>query len=42
MHDCKVVDTLQLARQHHPGQRNSLDALCKRYEIDNAKRDKHD
>lgn len=38
---CQVVDTLPLARQLHPGQRNSLDALCKRYDIDNSKRDKH-
>jgi len=38
---CQVLDTLPLARQLHPGQRNSLDALCKRYEIDNSKRDKH-
>lgn len=38
---CKVVDTLLLARRMHPGQRNSLDALCKRYEIDNSHRDLH-
>lgn len=38
---CRVVDTLQLARRLHPGQRNSLDALCKRYEIDNSHRDLH-
>jgi DNA polymerase-3 subunit epsilon len=38
---CRVIDTLQLARQKHPGQRNSLDALCKRYFIDNTKRDLH-
>lgn len=38
---CKVIDTLPLARQMHPGQRNSLDALCKRYEIDNSHRDLH-
>lgn len=38
---CQVLDTLPLARQLHPGQRNSLDALCKRYGIDNSKRDKH-
>lgn len=36
-----VLDTLALARQMHPGQRNSLDALCKRYEIDNTQREKH-
>jgi len=38
---CKILDTLQLARQMHPGQRNSLDALCKRYDIDNSQREKH-
>lgn len=38
---CSVVDTLVLARTMHPGQRNSLDALCKRYSIDNAQRDLH-
>jgi DNA polymerase-3 subunit epsilon len=38
---CAVIDTLALARQQHPGQRNSLDALCKRYEIDNSERDLH-
>jgi DNA polymerase-3 subunit epsilon len=38
---CQALDTLPLARQLHPGQRNSLDALCKRYDIDNSKRDKH-
>lgn len=38
---CQVLDTLPLARQLHPGQRNSLDALCKRYDVDNSKRDKH-
>lgn len=38
---CTVLDTLTLARQIHPGQRNSLDALCKRYGIDNSQRDKH-
>lgn len=38
---CKVLDTLHLARQAHPGQRNSLDALCKRYEIDNSQRELH-
>ncbi len=38
---CQVMDTLQLARQMHPGQRNSLDALCKRYDIDNSQREKH-
>ena len=38
---CQILDTLPLARQLHPGQRNILDALCKRYEIDNSKRNKH-
>lgn len=38
---CKVSDTLLLARQRHPGQRNSLDALCKRYNIDNSQRSLH-
>ncbi|STX28976.1 DNA polymerase III subunit epsilon [Legionella beliardensis] len=38
---CKVLDTLLLAREKHPGQRNSLDALCKRYEIDNSNRELH-
>ena len=36
-----VLDTLMLARELHPGQRNSLDALCKRYEVDASKRDVH-
>jgi DNA polymerase III subunit epsilon len=38
---CTVLDTLPLARQMHPGQRNSLDALCKRYSVDNSHRDYH-
>ena len=33
-----VLDTLELARDLHPGQRNSLDALCKRYDVDNSSR----
>ncbi len=37
----QVVDTLEIARDLHPGQRNSLDALCKRYEIDNSQRTLH-
>lgn len=37
----RVVDTLYLARQKHPAGPNSLDALCRRYGIDNAKRTKH-
>lgn len=39
--ECTVLDTLALARQKHPGQKNSLDALCKRYGIDNSHRDLH-
>ena len=38
---CEVTDTLKQARKLHPGQRNSLDALCKRYEIDNSHRELH-
>ena len=38
---CAVVDTLAMARELHPGQRNSLDALCKRYEVDASKRNVH-
>ena len=38
---CRVLDTLELARQMHPGQRNSLDALCKRYGVDNSRRELH-
>lgn len=37
----KITDTLVMARRKHPGQRNSLDALCKRYEVDNSGRDLH-
>ena len=37
----EVFDTLTYARKKHPGQRNSLDALCKRYGIDNSHRDLH-
>ncbi|MGI9425489.1 MAG: DNA polymerase III subunit epsilon [Hyphomicrobiaceae bacterium] len=37
----RVVDTLMLARKKHPAGPNSLDGLCKRYGIDNSKRDKH-
>lgn len=37
----RIVDTLAEARRLHPGQRNSLDALCKRYEIDNSQRELH-
>lgn len=38
---CSILDTLKMARQMHPGQRNSLDALCKRYDIDNGQRVLH-
>ncbi|CAM3585674.1 MULTISPECIES: DNA polymerase III subunit epsilon [Halomonas] len=38
---CGVLDTLTMARKMHPGQRNSLDALCKRYDIDNGHRVLH-
>ncbi|MEX2122710.1 MAG: DNA polymerase III subunit epsilon [Woeseia sp.] len=37
----RVLDTLTLAREIHPGQRNSLDALCKRYAVDSSKREVH-
>ena len=36
-----VVDTLEIARQKYPGSQNSLDALCKRFNIDNSRREKH-
>jgi DNA polymerase-3 subunit epsilon len=38
---CRIFDTLPFARELHPGQRNSLDALCRRYEVDNAHRELH-
>jgi DNA polymerase III subunit epsilon len=38
---CQIFDTLALARQRHPGQKNSLDALCKRYGVDNSQRELH-
>ncbi len=38
---CTILDTLQLARDLHPGLRNSLDALCERYSVDNSMRDVH-
>ncbi len=40
-HVSGVLDTLRLARRMHPGQRNSLDALCKRYAVDNRERELH-
>ena len=36
-----VIDTLEIAREKYPGSQNSLDALCKRYNVDNSRRDKH-
>ena len=36
-----MIDTLEIARQKYPGAQNSLDALCKRLNIDNSKREKH-
>lgn len=38
---CQITDTLQMARKMHPGQKNNLDALCKRYQVDNSTRDLH-
>jgi len=38
---CGIVDTLVMARQRHPGQKNNLDALCQRYGVDNSQRDLH-
>lgn len=38
---CQITDSLTLARRRHPGQRNSLDALCRRYDIDNSQRTLH-
>lgn len=38
---CTIVDTLALAKARHPGQRNTLDALCKRYDVDNSHRELH-
>ncbi|ABX78880.1 DNA polymerase III subunit epsilon [Coxiella burnetii] len=40
-HYCQVLDTLTIARQKHPGQHNNLDALCRRYHVDNSNRDYH-
>ena len=39
--ETNVIDTLEIARQKYPGSQNSLDALCKRYNINNSKREKH-
>ena len=38
---CQVLDTLKMARDLHPGQKNNLDALCRRYDVDNTKRTLH-
>jgi len=38
---CRVEDTLEMARDIHPGKKNSLDALCERYAVDNSKRTLH-
>jgi DNA polymerase III subunit epsilon len=38
---CAIVDTLSIARHRHPGQKNSLDALCRRYGVDNSQRELH-
>ncbi|PLY12189.1 MAG: DNA polymerase III subunit epsilon [Sedimenticola sp.] len=39
--ECVIIDTLVMAKKLHPGQRNSLDALCKRYTINNSHRELH-
>ncbi|MBS0357664.1 MAG: DNA polymerase III subunit epsilon [Proteobacteria bacterium] len=39
--DCRILDTLALARKLHPGKKNNLDALCKRYKVDNSSRNYH-
>ena len=38
---CKVTDSLALARHKYPGQKNSLDALCRRFDVDNSARERH-
>ncbi len=38
---CTITDSLVMARKKHPGQKNNLDALCKRYEVNNSKRELH-
>ena len=40
-HYCKIIDSLSMARKKHPGQKNNLDALCRRYGIDNSERTFH-
>jgi len=39
--NCEVLDSLVMARHKHPGQKNNLDALCRRYEVDNSQRELH-
>ncbi|MEL6200388.1 MAG: exonuclease domain-containing protein, partial [Pseudomonadota bacterium] len=38
---CAITDSLKMARELHPGQRASLDALCRRYQVDNSSRELH-
>lgn len=38
---CTILDSLTLAKQKHPGQKNNLDALCRRYDVDNSQRELH-
>ena len=38
---CTILDTLKLARDKHPGQKNNLNALCRRYDVDNSNRELH-
>lgn len=38
---CTILDSLSLAKQKHPGQKNNLDALCRRYDVDNSQRELH-
>ena len=38
---CTITDTLVMARERHPGQKNSLNALCQRYAVDNSQREQH-
>lgn len=40
-HLCEVTDSLAIARKKHPGQKNNLDALCRRYMVDNSQRELH-
>jgi len=38
---CSIIDTLKMAREKHPGQKNNLDALCRRYDVNNTHRELH-